>query len=149
MFIQTIFFQATFHTPFSQLGQSPEGCSSYIFPKIMGNAKAGELLLFNKKITAQEAFERNLVTQVFPENVFHKETEALVSYYASLPPQVTRTACQSACRLSLSVCLPFVSVCLPTIPLCLPACPLSLSVCLPFVSVCLPALCLCLPACRP
>ena len=105
MFVQTIFFQATFHTPFSQLGQSPEGCSSYIFPKIMGNAKAGELLLFNKKITAQEAFERNLVTQVFPENVFHKETEALVSYYASLPPQVTRTACQSACPLSLSACV--------------------------------------------
>ncbi|KAK7115391.1 enoyl-CoA delta isomerase 2-like [Littorina saxatilis] len=79
--------KATFHTPFSQLGQSPEGCSSYLFPKMMGNAKAGELLLFNKKITAQEACERNLVTQVFPEDVFQKETEALVSYYGSLPPQ--------------------------------------------------------------
>jgi len=79
--------KATIHTPFSQLGQSPEGCSSYLFPKMMGNAKAGELLLFNKKITAQEACERNLVSKVFPEDVFHKETEALVSYYGSLPPQ--------------------------------------------------------------
>ena len=30
---------ATFHTPFMSLGQSPEACSSYLFPKIMGQAK--------------------------------------------------------------------------------------------------------------
>ncbi|KAJ8303318.1 hypothetical protein KUTeg_019714 [Tegillarca granosa] len=77
--------KATFHTPFSALGQSPEGCSSYTFPKMMGTAKATELLLFNKKITAVEACERNLVTEVFPDGTFKSETEARVKEYAKLP----------------------------------------------------------------
>ncbi|XP_050397648.1 enoyl-CoA delta isomerase 2 isoform X1 [Patella vulgata] len=79
--------KATFHTPFSNLGQSPEGCSSYTFPKLMGTAKASELLLFNKKITAKEALERNLVTEVFPDHSFQKETTTRVEQYAQLPPQ--------------------------------------------------------------
>lgn len=78
--------KATFHTPFSALGQSPEGCSSYIFPKLMGMAKASELLLFNQKISAVEACERNLVTEVIPDGVFAKETEAKIKQYAAFPP---------------------------------------------------------------
>ncbi|PVD21159.1 hypothetical protein C0Q70_19326 [Pomacea canaliculata] len=50
---------------------------------------AGEMFLFNKKITAQEALERNLVTREFQEDVFKKETNALVAYYSTLPPKTT------------------------------------------------------------
>ncbi|XP_074908246.1 enoyl-CoA delta isomerase 2 isoform X7 [Buteo buteo] len=77
--------RATFHSPFSQLGQSPEGCSSYLFPKIMGLAKANEFLLFNKKLTAAEACAQGLVTEVFPDRTFQKEVWARLEAYASLP----------------------------------------------------------------
>ncbi|KAJ8277026.1 hypothetical protein GJAV_G00070630 [Gymnothorax javanicus] len=77
--------RATFHTPFSQLGQSPEGCSSYTFPKMMGVAKASEMLLFNKKLTAVEACQRGLVSEVFPDSTFQTEVWARVEAYAQLP----------------------------------------------------------------
>uniref|UniRef100_A0A8C1VSP8 Enoyl-CoA delta isomerase 2 n=1 Tax=Cyprinus carpio TaxID=7962 RepID=A0A8C1VSP8_CYPCA len=77
--------RATFHTPFSQLGQSPEGCSSYLFPKIMGAAKASEMLLFNKKLTAVQACEVGLVTEVFPESSFQSEVWTRLRAYAKLP----------------------------------------------------------------
>ncbi|KAI1889231.1 hypothetical protein AGOR_G00177020 [Albula goreensis] len=77
--------RATFHTPFSQLGQSPEGCSSYTFPKMMGLAKASEMLLFNKKLTATEACERGLVTEVFPNSSFQTEVWTRLKAYGKLP----------------------------------------------------------------
>lgn len=78
--------RATFHTPFSQLGQSAEGCSSYTFPKIMGNAKATEMLLFNKKLTSVQACEVGLVTEVFPDSSFQSEVWSRLKAYAKLPP---------------------------------------------------------------
>ncbi|XP_019897127.1 enoyl-CoA delta isomerase 2, mitochondrial isoform X2 [Esox lucius] len=77
--------KATFHTPFSQLGQSPEGCSSYTFPKMMGNAKASEVLLFNKKLTATQACAQGLVTEVFPDSSFQTEVATRLKAYAKLP----------------------------------------------------------------
>ncbi|XP_053103100.1 enoyl-CoA delta isomerase 2 isoform X4 [Hemicordylus capensis] len=77
--------RATFHTPFSNLGLCPEGCSSYTFPKIMGLTKATEMLLFNKKLTAAEACSLGLVTEVFPDNTFQKEVWIRLKAYASLP----------------------------------------------------------------
>ncbi|KAM9839513.1 enoyl-CoA delta isomerase 2 [Aulostomus maculatus] len=76
---------ASFHTPFSQLGQSPEGCSSYTFPRIMGASKASEMLLFNKKVTAVQACELGLVTEVFPDSSFQTEAWRRLRSYASFP----------------------------------------------------------------
>ncbi|XP_016057361.1 PREDICTED: enoyl-CoA delta isomerase 2, mitochondrial isoform X2 [Miniopterus natalensis] len=86
--------RATFHTPFSDLGLSPEGCSSYTFPKIMGPAKATEMLIFGKKLTAREACAQGLVTEVFPDSTFQKEVWTKLKAYSKLPPNSMRISKQ-------------------------------------------------------
>ncbi|KAF6108405.1 enoyl-CoA delta isomerase 2 [Phyllostomus discolor] len=86
--------RATFHTPFSHLGLSPEGCSSYTFPKIMGPAKAIEMLVFGKKLTAEEACARGLVTEVFPDNTFQKQVWARLKAYSEFPANSIRISKQ-------------------------------------------------------
>jgi len=78
---------ATFKTPFVSLGQSPEGCSSYLFPRTFGFAKANEMLLTERQISAQEACDGGLVTRIFPEASFKEEVSKIASHMASLPPQ--------------------------------------------------------------
>ncbi|XP_032709262.1 enoyl-CoA delta isomerase 2, mitochondrial-like [Lontra canadensis] len=86
--------RATFHTPFSHLGQTPEGCSSYTFPKIMGTAKAAEMLIFGKKLTAGEACAQGLVTEVFPDSTFQKEVWTRLKAYSKLPQNAMRISKQ-------------------------------------------------------
>jgi len=70
------------------LGQSPEACSSYTFPKLMGSSKANEMLLFNKKITAVEACKLGLVTEVFQDANFQNEVWPKLKEWSELPIKV-------------------------------------------------------------
>ncbi|XP_003384577.1 PREDICTED: enoyl-CoA delta isomerase 2, mitochondrial-like [Amphimedon queenslandica] len=78
---------ATFHTPFMQLGQSPEACSSFLYPRIMGPAKSNELLILGRKISAEEAFERNMITRVFPKDELQERVKEIVRELSELPHQ--------------------------------------------------------------
>ncbi|XP_062615983.1 chromodomain Y-like protein [Saccostrea cucullata] len=57
--------KATFYLPYSALSQTPEGCASYTLPQSVGMAMANELLLAGRKVTAIEACQLGLVSQVF------------------------------------------------------------------------------------
>ncbi|GAB1597893.1 chromodomain Y-like protein 2 isoform X1 [Argonauta hians] len=57
--------KATFYLPYSQLGQTPEACASYTLPLAVGIAMANDLLLGRRKVTATEAHQLGLVSQVF------------------------------------------------------------------------------------
>ncbi|ESO10854.1 hypothetical protein HELRODRAFT_72040 [Helobdella robusta] len=80
--------KASFSCPYVDVGQTPEACSSYTFQKIMGPAMANELLIRGRKVTALEAHQIGLVTQVFwPEN-FMSEVTPRVQNFAHLNTKV-------------------------------------------------------------
>lgn len=83
--------RATFHTPFVSLGQAPEGCSTYTFPRIMGPGKAAEMILFGKKINAVEACQLGLVTEVFPDACLD-QVWSRIYQWAQLPPKTLISA---------------------------------------------------------
>ena len=60
----------------------------------MGSSKAAEMLLFGKKLTAQEAYAQGLVTKVFPDGTFLKEVWDRLKAYSKLPPNAMRISKQ-------------------------------------------------------
>ena len=58
--------KATFSTPFHRLGVPPEGCSSVVFPKLLGKSAQRMLGREGWVPTAAEALEAGLVQRVVP-----------------------------------------------------------------------------------
>ena len=77
--------RATFAMPFIRTGQSAEGCSSWTFAQLMGSLRAKELLLFDRKLNADQAEQRGLVTRVIDGERFEVETETICQSIVALP----------------------------------------------------------------
>ncbi|XP_056266516.1 chromodomain Y-like protein [Pseudoliparis swirei] len=82
--------KAWFQTPYASYGQTPDACSSFTFPRIMGLASANELLLGGRKLTAQEACLKGLVSQVLWPGTFTQEVLLRVKELVAVDPQVLR-----------------------------------------------------------
>jgi enoyl-CoA hydratase/carnithine racemase len=84
--------RSTFQTPFVNLGAVPEAASSLIAPRLMGHARAFELLVMGQIFSAERAKEAGLINRVHtPEEV----EAAAISAAASLAKKP-----QEAVRLS-------------------------------------------------
>lgn len=59
---------ARFRLPFTTLGLSPEGGSSFYLPLIAGFKKATELLLFGEFFSAQDALQYRLVNEIVEDS---------------------------------------------------------------------------------
>ncbi|KAM6918643.1 chromodomain Y-like protein [Xenentodon cancila] len=80
--------KAWFQTPYTSCGQTPDACSSFTFPRIMGLASANELLLSGRKLTAQEACSKGLVSQVLWPGTFTQEVMQRIKELVAVDPQV-------------------------------------------------------------
>ncbi|KAI8075872.1 ClpP/crotonase-like domain-containing protein [Gilbertella persicaria] len=69
--------QATFTTPFMKLAFCAEGCSSILFPRIMGVSRANEMLLLGRTFTAEELVDCGFISRTIPAEDFHKEVLAI------------------------------------------------------------------------
>lgn len=61
--------EATFQTPFMKSFQSPEGCSTLTFPEQLGPRLANEVLMLDKKLTAEEAHRVGFVNAILPASL--------------------------------------------------------------------------------
>ncbi|CEG47365.1 enoyl-delta isomerase mitochondrial [Plasmopara halstedii] len=79
---------ATFQTPFTSLGQSPEACSSLLFPRIMGPARANAMLLLGDKFTAKDILDFGLASAVFGAADFEirvqEKVDLLLSHHSKV-----------------------------------------------------------------
>jgi 2-(1,2-epoxy-1,2-dihydrophenyl)acetyl-CoA isomerase len=59
---------ASFTMAYTRAGLSPDGSSSYYLPRLIGIRKAQELMLTNRTLSAQDAAQWGLVTEVVPDD---------------------------------------------------------------------------------
>lgn len=76
---------AFFLAAFRNVGVSPDGGLSWTLPKIVGWARAKELLLMGNRLPAETALEWGLINRVFADDSFMDDTMALARELAAGP----------------------------------------------------------------
>ncbi len=84
--------QARISFAFARVGVTPEFGSSYFLPRLIGHAKAAELVFTARMIDAQEALEIGLVNKVVAPEALLAEAEALAAQIAQMPAGAVREA---------------------------------------------------------
>ena len=74
---------ATFHTPFKALAQGPEGCSSYMFPKVLGKELATQMLIDGYTMGADEALKHKFVHEIVPRDAILAKCERVAADIAT------------------------------------------------------------------
>jgi 2-(1,2-epoxy-1,2-dihydrophenyl)acetyl-CoA isomerase len=78
--------RAKFSCAFVRIGVTPEFCSTFFLPRLIGYGKAAELILTARPFDASEALEIGAVNQVLPHNRLMSEAKKMARQIASMPP---------------------------------------------------------------
>jgi enoyl-CoA hydratase/carnithine racemase len=78
--------KAKFSCAFVRIGVTPEFCSTYFLPRLIGYGKAAELIFTARPFDAHEALEMGAVDQVFSHNRLMPEAKKMAKQIASMPP---------------------------------------------------------------
>ena len=81
---------AKLQMPFTNIGICPEFASSYLLPRIMGNVRAAELVMFGEVFSAAKALEYGLVNAVLPEAEVEAHAQQRAARLAQQPPNALR-----------------------------------------------------------
>ena len=74
---------ARFTMAYTRIGLAPDGGSTYYLTRLVGFRKALELTLTNRQLSANEALELGIVSQVVPDDELMTKVEALANELAS------------------------------------------------------------------
>src|SRR4030043_1876111 len=78
--------RAKFSCAFVRIGVTPEFCSTYFLPRLIGYSKAAELIFTARPFDAHEALEIGAVNHVFPHHRLIPEAKKMAKQIASMPP---------------------------------------------------------------
>ncbi len=77
--------EATFSVGFTGVGLAPDSSLLYYLPKIVGLAKAAEMTLLNTALSAENAFEIDLVSKVVEPEKLSEQAFRIAKKLASMP----------------------------------------------------------------
>ncbi|HEY1853003.1 MAG TPA: enoyl-CoA hydratase-related protein [Solirubrobacterales bacterium] len=85
--------EAAFFAPaYGRIGASPDGGMTYFLPRVVGPARALELLLEDPDLSAEAAAAEGLVSEVVPAEELEARTGAKAEQLAALAPHYVRMA---------------------------------------------------------
>jgi 2-(1,2-epoxy-1,2-dihydrophenyl)acetyl-CoA isomerase len=86
--------EAFFACAYGRIGASPDGGMTYFLPRVIGPSKALELLLNDPNLTAQDALEAGLISELVPADALIERANEKAAKLAAKAPHYIRMAKQ-------------------------------------------------------